>query len=175
MCIRDRPETGPRLCLALIAHRCVIPQTSRNWQPRFAANCPSRGGAVRGVAKLVEDACRQLALPGEGNERIRIAIAAAALLQHLELAREDRELITRLGQVKLTAAEAALGASIMQSKPVGDALRLGEWEIFLAIRDLPDDRRPAAERVWQDLAETFKSSEHAAVSYTHLPVVEGIV
>jgi hypothetical protein len=89
------------------------------------------------------------------------AISAETLLRHLEQAREDRELITRLGQVKLTVADAALGASIMQAKPVGDALRHDEWEIFLAIRDFTDDRRSAAEQVWQDLEQALKNSEHA--------------
>jgi len=128
---------------------------------QIRAKMTEQQGSVRGLAKLIEDACRQLALTTEGNERIATANASAALLQLLEQAREDRDLITRLGQFKLVAAEAALGASIMQSKPVGDALRQGEWEIFLAIRDLPDDRHTAAERVWQELAETLKSSEHA--------------
>jgi hypothetical protein len=128
---------------------------------QIRAKMAEQQGPVRGLAKLIEDACRQLALPTEHNERITTASAADTLLRHLEQAREDRELTTRLGQVKLTVADAALGASIMQAKPVGDALRQGEWEIFLAIRDLTDDRRPAAERVWQDLAETLKSSEHA--------------
>jgi hypothetical protein len=102
-----------------------------------------------------------LALPTDGNERMKIAFAAETLFQLLELAREDRELITRLGQVKLAAAEAALGASIMQAKPVSEALRPDEWSIFLAIRELADERQSAAEQVWQDLAETLKSSEHA--------------
>jgi hypothetical protein len=118
-------------------------------------------GAVRSLAKSIEDACRQLALPTELNERITNANAAETLVHHLEQAREDRELITRLGQVKLTVADAALAASIMQAKSVGDALRPDEWSIFLAIRDLTDERRSAAEKVWQDLAETLKSSEHA--------------
>ena len=75
--------------------------------------------------------------------------------------RDDRDLITRLGQAKLGAVEAALGASIMQSKPVIEALRQGEWQIFLAIQSLEEDRRVAAEHIWQDLSETLSSNEHA--------------
>ena len=128
---------------------------------QIRAKMAEQQGAVRGLTKLVEDACRQLALPTDSNERITTASTAEVLLHHLDQAREERELITRLSQAKLTVAEAALGASIMQAKPVGDALRQGEWEIFLAIRDLTDDRLPAADQVWQELAETLKSSEHA--------------
>jgi hypothetical protein len=128
---------------------------------QIRAKMTEQQGAVRALAKLIEDACRQLALPTEGNARLTTAVDAAVLLQNLELAREDRELITRLGQIKLTATEAALGASIMQAKSVGESLRQCEWNIFLAIHILSDDRQPAAERVWQDLAETLKSSEHA--------------
>jgi hypothetical protein len=128
---------------------------------QIRAKMTEQQGAVRGLTQLVEDACRQLALPTNANERITTASAAETLLHHLEQAREERELITRLSQAKLTVAEAALGASIMQAKPVGEALRQGEWEIFLAIRDLTDDRRPAVDQVWQELAETLKSSEHA--------------
>lgn len=118
-------------------------------------------GAVRGLARLIEESCRQLGLPTEGNERLMTASASDALLRHLDEGREDRELIMRLGDIQLTVTEAALGAGIMQAKPVGEALRQGEWEIFLAIRGLTDDRRPAVERVWQELAETLRSSEHA--------------
>jgi len=128
---------------------------------QIRAKMTEHQGAVRGLAILIEDAGRQLAIATEGCERLLIAGASAALLQHLEQAREDRDLITRLGLVKLTEVDAALGASIMQSKPVGDALRQCEWDIFMAIRDLPDERCPVAERVWQDLAELFKGSEHA--------------
>ena len=128
---------------------------------QIRAKMAEQQGPVRGLAKVIEEACRQLALPTEGNQRMGTASAAEALLRHLEQAREDRELITRLGQVQLGAVEAALGASIIQAKPVGDALRQAEWEIFLAIRDVTDDRQPAAERVWQDLAETLQNCEHA--------------
>ncbi|MCX6926196.1 MAG: HNH endonuclease signature motif containing protein, partial [Verrucomicrobia bacterium] len=117
-------------------------------------------GSVRGLAKSVEDSCQQLGLPIEKNDRITSASAAENLLRHLEQAKDDRDLITRLGQVKLTVAEAALGASIMQAKPVNDSLKLTEWKIFLAIQGLEDDRRAAADRIWQDLAETFQSNEH---------------
>ena len=118
-------------------------------------------GAVRGLSQLIEEACRQLALPTENNERVAIAGATDGLLHNLSQTREDRELITRLGQIKLTVVDAALGASLMQAKPVSDALRQAEWEIFLAIRDLTDDRRVGADRVWQNLSDTLKSSEHA--------------
>jgi hypothetical protein len=83
------------------------------------------------------------------------------MLRHLEESKDDRELITRLGQVKLTVAEAALGASVMQAKPVSDALKLREWDIFLAIHGLEDDRRDAASRIWRDLDDVLKSDEHA--------------
>ena len=135
---------------------------------QIRAKLTEQAGAVRGLAKLIEDVSRQLALPTEGNQRIVIANAADALLRHLEQAREDREMISRLGQVKLTVTEASLGASIMQAKSVGDSLKQVEWEIFLAIRNLADERRPAAEKIWQNLEEILKSSEHAIALVTRL-------
>jgi hypothetical protein len=128
---------------------------------QIRAKMAEQVGAVRGLARLVEDACEQLGLATDQNSRMVTATAADTLLRHLEQARDDRELITRLGQVKLTVAEAGLGASIMQAKPVSDALRLGEWQIFLAIRGLEDDRRAPADRIWQELDEVLKSNEHA--------------
>jgi len=120
-----------------------------------------QSGAVRGLAKLVEEACRQLGLPTEGSERIKIAAAADTLLRHLEQAREDRELITRLGQAKLTEAEAGLGASFIQAKSVGETLRQIKPDIYLAIRNLSDDRQTASDQIWHDLGQVLASSEHA--------------
>jgi hypothetical protein len=116
---------------------------------------------TRALAKSIEEACRHLGLTTERNERIATANAADALLHHMDGARDDRELITRLGKATLGAVEAALGASIMQSKPVTDALRHGEWQIFLAIQGLEDDRHAAAEGIWHDLGEAFRTNEHA--------------
>lgn len=117
--------------------------------------------SARGLGRVIEDACRQLGLATEGNARITIANAAEGLLRRLEEAGDDRDLITRLGQVKLDVAEAALGASVMQAKPVRAAIGQAKWEIFLAVRSPADDRQAAADRIWQELDETLKSSEHA--------------
>ncbi len=118
-------------------------------------------GAVRGLAKSIEETCQQLGLSLEKNDRIATAKVAESLLRILEQATDDRDLITRLGQAKLVATEVALGASIMQAKLVSDALKTAEWQIFVAIHGLEDDRRPTADRIWQDLDETLKSNEHA--------------
>jgi hypothetical protein len=117
--------------------------------------------STRGLARLIEESCRELGLPTERNDRITTANAADTLLRLLDVTRDDRELITRLGQATLGAAETALGASIMQSRPVSDALRQEEWQIFQAIQGLEDDRQSAADRIWQDLEETIKSNEYA--------------
>ena len=117
--------------------------------------------AVRALPKLINDSCSALALATEGNDRIATANAADGLLKKLEEAKEDRDWVTRLGQAQLTVAEAALGASIMQSLTVGGALQQGDWHIFVAIRDLADDRQPAAQRVWQQLEEGLGANEHA--------------
>jgi hypothetical protein len=132
---------------------------------QMAANLRARlveqQGAVKGLGRLIEEASRQAGLSTESNARLTIAKVAESLFSALEQSRDDRDLITRFGQTKLEAAEAALGASIMQARAVGDALRLGEWQIFLALRSMEDERQSAAMRIWADLEESLKSSEHA--------------
>lgn len=125
--------------------------------------------AVRALPKLLADSCSALGLATDGKDRIVTATAADALLKQLGEAKEDRDLVTRLGQASFTATEAALGASIMQSMAVSGALQREEWRpVFLAIRDLMDDRQPAAQRVWQQLEEGLESNEHAVALVVRL-------
>ena len=116
---------------------------------------------VKALPKLIEDACGALGKPVKGNNRMATAAAAEALLRHLEEAKEDRDLVTRLGETQLSSSEAALAASIKQAKPVGAALQPASWRIFITVHALTDERRESAERLWQQLDDALSANEHA--------------
>ena len=128
--------------------------------------------AVQVLAQQITEVCRQVGMDTVGNTRLATANAADALLRAIDECRDDRSLITRLGQDKLTVAEAALGASIMQAKPVLNSLKLCKWQIFTAILNLTDDRQPEAQRVWKDLGDTLRNSEHAVALVARLQTLE---
>lgn len=118
-------------------------------------------GPVKALPKSLQEACRTLGLTSEPVDRLTVATQVEALLQHLETARDDADLIQRIGQVALTSPEPALGASLMQSAAVLGALQQCRWTIFTAVRVLADERQGLGQEVWNGLIEAMKSNELA--------------
>ncbi len=98
--------------------------------------------------------------PDDTCARLDTAREALSLVKTLE-GGSGNVLIGKLADFNLQAKEAALAASLANASTLDQALELADWEIFVGIKALTDDRKDAAQLVWQDLGEAFDSDEYA--------------
>ena len=106
-------------------------------------------------------------------ESIRVSAFASGSCARLETAREGllllktlegtqgNTLIGRLAGFKLTGKPAVLASGMTSAAKLNQALETAEWDIFEGIRYLHDERKAAADNIWQDLETAFASDEHA--------------
>lgn len=126
--------------------------------------------AVSGVVKAVVDRAARYA-PGPAGDRQRTAESAQALLAALAAANEQT-LVTTLAEANIETTEAAAGKAIAQAQHVVDALSHARWELFDAVRGLPDHRKVAGQQIVQRLAELLRNDEHVIPLQTKLNELE---
>lgn len=91
--------------------------------------------------------------------RLKTAREALSLLQALEGAGGNR-LIGKLATFDFTAKPGALSVSLAHAAKLGEALKGADWELLDGIKELGDERKAAADQIWQELAEALSSDEY---------------
>lgn len=137
-----------------------------------AGNLASLAANIRGVIEQCRNSV--LALPTRLEavkqqvwsalstcQRLDTANEVGGLVKQLDDARSEVDAIKRLVSAQLKAKPAVLGASLKSAGTVEPALLRCDWKVFNSIRGLSDDRKPEAERIWQNLETCFGSDELA--------------
>jgi hypothetical protein len=117
--------------------------------------------AVAGLPERLKEAGEALGMNLEGCDRWQAAEDVKSLIATLESAADERALTTRLGEAELKVPEAALGASLKQSRAITDLLGLNEWRLFIAAVAFEDERKVVGQEIWSELEIALMSSEHA--------------
>ena len=119
-------------------------------------------------------------------ESIRVSAFASGSSARLETAREGllllktlegtqgNTLIGRLAGFKLTGKPAVLASGMTSAAKLNQALETAEWDIFEGIRYLHDERKAAADNIWQDLETAFASDEHAIALLPKMNELRGL-
>lgn len=119
-------------------------------------------------------------------ESIRVSAFGSFPCARLETAREGllllktlegvqgNTLIGRLAGFNLTGKPAVLASSMASATKLHQALETTEWDIFEGIRNLHDERKAAADGVWQDLETAFASDEHAIALLPKMNELRGL-
>ena len=98
---------------------------------------------------------------GEGDcSRLETAREGLSLLKALETT-AGNGLISKLAGFQMRAKPAALGVALSSASKLEQALEVADWEIFDGIALLTDERKEAADEVWNDLREAFNTDEYA--------------
>lgn len=92
--------------------------------------------------------------------RLETAREGLSLLKTLE-GNAGNSLIGKLSGYDLQAKPAALAIALANATKLDQSLEVADWEIFDGIKALTDDRKAAADQVWNDLEEAFNSDEYA--------------
>ena len=92
--------------------------------------------------------------------RINTAREGQALLRNFATA-SGNDAVKRLAETEISANLSTLGASISNAGTVDRALESADWQIFQAIRILPDERKTEADRIWEELKSAFERDEYA--------------
>lgn len=128
-----------------------------------------REPATRLVTQLRDRASRYA--QGATVARQQSAESAQTLLANLAQA-TDTEVVQVLAAAVLHTSEAAVRQSLAQAHACADTLAQGRWELFDAMADLQDQRRPAAEQVLLRLREALSSDEYAVPLKARLSELE---
>jgi len=94
-----------------------------------------------------------------GSERIRTAGNTLALVEKLRTA-ESKDVVGLLARAAIDTTEAAMGECRSKAAELSGILESAPWDIFDAVRNLPDDRKTAAEEVGRIVMEALQSDEH---------------
>jgi hypothetical protein len=137
-----------------------------------AGNLASLAANIRGVI----DQCRSgvFALPTRLEavkqqvwsglstcQRLDTANEVGGLVKQLDDARSEVDAIKRLVNAQLKAKPAVLGAGFKSAGAVEQTLLRCDWKVLNSIRGLSDNRKPEADRIWQELEICFTSDELA--------------
>jgi hypothetical protein len=148
-----------------------------------AVNVTALGEAVH--RKVVDLAGPLQSLIGR-LESIRVSAFGSGPCARLDTAREGllllktlegvqgNTLIGRLAGFNLTGKPAVLASSMASATKLNLALETADWEIFEGIRNLHDERKAAADGIWQDLETTFASDEHAIALLPKMNELRGL-
>ena len=98
--------------------------------------------------------------PGGDCARLETAREGLSLLKALEESAGNR-LIGKLAGHDLQTNPAALAIALANASKLDQALEVADWEIFDGIKALADDRKTAADQVWNELEAAFNSDEYA--------------
>ena len=148
-----------------------------------AVNVTALGEAVQ--KKVVDLAGPLQTLIGR-LESIRVSAFASGSCARLDTAREGllllktlegtqgNTLIGRLAGFNLIGKPAVLASGMASAAKLNQALETAEWDIFEGIRYLHDERKAAADNIWQDLETAFASDEHAIALLPKMNELRGL-
>ena len=148
-----------------------------------AANVTALSEAVH--RKVVDLAGPLQSLSGR-LESIRVSAFGSVSCARLDTAREGllllktlegvqgNTLIGRLAGFNLTGKPAVIASSMASATKLNLALETADWEIFEGIRNLHDERKSAADGIWQDLETAFASDEHAIALLPKMSELKGL-
>jgi hypothetical protein len=105
--------------------------------------------------------------------RLDTAREGLLLLKTLE-GMQGNTLIGRLAGFNLTGKPAVLASSMASATRLNQALENADWEIFEGVRNLNDERKAAADGIWQDLETAFASDEHAIALLPKMNELRGL-
>jgi hypothetical protein len=138
---------------------------------RNAANVARLAEDLRGAAgawkPAVESFCRELSRhldafgPGSEPDRLRTAREARALLTAIETAENPRDVIAAVARANVENSETAIGQVIAHASDLDATLRSASWPVLEAMRNLADEREPAAREILRRLGEALAADEHA--------------
>ncbi len=103
---------------------------------------------------------RSARFPDGACTRLNTAREALSLLKTLE-GTTGNNLIGKLAGFDLQSKPTAMAIALGNATRLDQTLGVADWEIFDGIKALTDDRKEAAERVWNDLEDAFNSDEYA--------------
>jgi hypothetical protein len=95
-------------------------------------------------------------------DRLRTAKAVKVLIGACE-AKEPTPLVGAIAKAKVETNSTAMGKSIKAAKGVLDCLKTTRWDLFAAVGQIQDERKPEADRLIADVCTSVKTDEHALV------------
>jgi hypothetical protein len=102
----------------------------------------------------------QLGMPLEKSHRLKTATRARSLLERL-LAAEEDDALDVLANADIATSEAAMGECVAKSAELEGNLETAGWDIFEAIGQLTDERKPQVGEILKEVRLALESDEHA--------------
>lgn len=110
------------------------------------------------VADRLAGLCADYAVPG--SKRLETANHVLSLLRKLTTAKELQR-IEILAKAEIATSAEAMGTSFTKSGAVAQAIENAKWAMFESMKQLEDDRKPAASTVLTGLVEALAHDELA--------------
>jgi hypothetical protein len=83
------------------------------------------------------------------------------LLTAIETAENPRDVIAAVARANVENSETAIGQVIAHASDLDATLRSASWPVLEAMRNLADEREPAAREILRRLGEALAADEHA--------------
>jgi hypothetical protein len=96
-------------------------------------------------------------------DRVRTAKTVKALLTACD-GKEPTPLVGVIAKAKIETNCTSMGKSLKSAKSILTCLKMTRWDLFSAVVQLQDERKPDAEQLIQDICTWLKMDEHALVS-----------
>jgi len=93
-------------------------------------------------------------------DRVRTAKAVKTLLASCDN-KEPTPLVGAIAHAPLVTNSTTMGKSLKSARAILDCLRTTRWDLFSAVAQLQDQRKPDADTLIQDVGSWLKADEHA--------------